>query len=150
MSVADRARFQRSYENIALDIPKSFQKGHRLLVRKQVPDEGQTTDLDVLVLVKDWLSSHQSGKWLLIMDNIDDPKILCNTEEDGESLLPYIPRSCNCHLIVTSRYQSVARSLVTSGDSLIHVAPMSNQEAVLLLRASIPEDKSYENDAVVG
>ena len=147
MSVADRARFQRSYETIALDIPESFQKGHGLLVKKQMPSEGQTIDLDALALVKDWLSSDQSGKWLLILDNVDDPMILGNTE-DGESLLPYIPRSSNCHLIITSRYQSVARSLVTSENSLIHVAPMSNQEAVLLLQASIPEDKSTENDAV--
>ena len=148
VSVADRARFQRFYENIALDIPVSFKNCHGLLNKKQTPSEGQSQDLDVLVLVKEWLSSHQSGKWLLILDNVDDPKILGNTKEDGESLLPYIPRSSNCHLIVTSRYQSVARSLVTSGDSLIHVAPMSNQEAVSLLRASIPEDKSTESDAV--
>ena len=148
MSVADRARFQRSYETIALEIPESFQNAHDLLVKKQAPGEGQSAELDVLVLVKDWLSSHRSGKWLLILDNVDDPKILGNTKEDGESVLPYIPQSCDCHLIVTSRYRSVARSLVTSEDSLIHVAPMSNQEAVLLLRASIPEDKSTENDAV--
>ena len=148
MSVADRARFQRSYETIALEIPESFQNAHDLLVKKQAPGEGQSAELDVLVLVKDWLSSHRSGKWLLVLDNVDDPKILGNTKEDGESVLPYIPQSCDCHLIVTSRYQSVARSLVTTEDSLIHVAPMSNQEAVLLLRASIPEDKSTENDAV--
>ena len=37
---------------------------------------------------------------------------------------------------------------MTGEDSVIHVAPMSNQEAVLLLRASIPEDKSTESDAV--
>ena len=148
MSLADRVRFQRSYATIALDIPESFQKGHSLLVQKQAPDEGQSTDLDALVLVKDWLSSDQSGKWLLILDNVDDPKILGSTEEDGESLLSYIPRSGNSHLVVTSRYRSVARSLVTSEDSLIHVAPMSNQEAVLLLRASIPEDESSESDAV--
>ena len=100
------------------------------------------------MLVKDWLSSHQSDKWLLILDNVDDPKIFGNTEEDGESLLPFIPRSGNCQLLVTSRYRSIARSLVTGEDSLIHVAPMSNQEAVLLLRACIPENKSTEGDAV--
>ena len=148
VSVADRARFQRSYETIALDIPESFQKAHALLVKKKSPGERQSIDPDVLVLVKDWLSSDQSGKWLLILDNADDPKILGNTEEDGESILSYIPRSGDCHLLVTSRYRSVARSLVTGEDSVIHVAPMSNQEAVLLLRASIPEHKSTENDAV--
>ena len=37
---------------------------------------------------------------------------------------------------------------MTGEDSLIHVAPMSNQEAVLLLRACIPENKSTEGDAV--
>ena len=148
MSVADRARFQRSYETIALDIPESFQKDHGLLIKNQALCEGQSTDLDVLVLVKDWLSSHHSGKWLLILDNVDDPKIIGSTEENGESVLPYITRLGGCHVIVTSRYRSVARSLVTSEDSLIHVALMSNQEAVLLLRASIPEDKSTESDAV--
>ena len=146
--MAHRARFQRSYETIALEIPGSFQKAHSLLVTKQVSGEGHSIESSVLVLVKDWLSSDQSGKWLLILDNVDDPKILGNTEEDGDSLLPYIPRSGNCHLVITSRYQSVARSLVTSEDSLIHVAPMSSQEAVSLLRASIPEDKSTESDAV--
>ena len=53
VSVADRARFQRSYETIALDIPESFRKAHDLLVKKQVPGEGQPIDFDVLVLVKD-------------------------------------------------------------------------------------------------
>lgn len=99
------------------------------------------------MLVKDWLSSEDCGKWLLILDNADDPDLF-STKYDGISLLPYLRRADNGHILITSRFQGVALSLVSGENSLIHVAPMTPQESVSLLRTRLPKDKSTKNDTL--
>lgn len=148
VSAADQSSFLRSYEAIALEIPRSFREDHSLLVTEQVAGEGSLTESKTLVLVKDWLSSEDCGKWLLILDNADDPDLFSNTKYDGISLLPYLPRADNGHILITSRFQRVALSLVSGENSLIHVAPMTPQESVSLLRTRLPKDESTKNDTL--
>ncbi len=146
--MADRSRFLRSYETIALEIPISFREDHSMLVTDQILGEDPLTKSKTQVLVKDWLSSEHSGRWLLILDNADDPEVFGSINDDGKSLLPYLPRSGNGHVLITSRFQRVARTLVSSEDSLIHVTPMTSLEAVSLLRIRVPKDRSTESDAI--
>lgn len=148
VSAADQSSFLRSYEAIALEIPRSFREDHSLLVMEQVAGDGSLTESKTLVLVQDWLSSEDCGKWLLILDNADDPDLFSNTKYDGISLLPYLPRADNGHILITSRFQRVALSLVSGENSLIHVAPMTPQESVSLLRTRLPKDESTKNDTL--
>lgn len=146
--MADRSRFLKSYEALALEIPESFRKDHSLLITDQVPREDPSTNSKTLMLVKDWLSSEHSGKWLLILDNADDPDVFGSMNDHEKSLIPYLPRSSKGHILITSRFQRVALTLVSGGDSLIHVTPMTPQEAVSLLRTRVPDDRSTESKAI--
>ena len=144
--MADRSRFLRSYEDIALEIPESFRKDHGLLVMEPVHGEDPLMSSKTPVLVKDWLNSKNSGKWLLILDNADDPEAFSDINDHGKSLTPYLPPSGNGHILITSRFRGVALTLASSEDSLIHVTPMTPQEAISLLRTRVPKDTSTESD----
>ncbi|CAD6593278.1 MAG: hypothetical protein ASARMPREDX12_007008 [Alectoria sarmentosa] len=146
VSMADRSRFLRSYEDIALEIPESFRKDHGLLVMEPVHGEDPLMSSKTPVLVKDWLNSKNSGKWLLILDNADDPEAFSDINDHGKSLTPYLPPSGNGHILITSRFRGVALTLASSEDSLIHVTPMTPQEAISLLRTRVPKDTSTESD----
>ena len=146
--MADRSRFLKSYEALALEIPESFRKDHSLLITDQVFREDPSTNSKTLMLVKDWLSSEHSGKWLFILDNADDPDVFGSMNDHEKSMIPYIPRSSNGHILITSRFQRVALTLVSGGDFLIHVTPMTPQEAVSLLQTRVPDDQSTEGVAI--
>ena len=149
MSAADASRFSKSYESIALEIPESFRKDHSLLVMKQASSHDPLSRSSTLMLVKNWLSGVHSGKWLLIIDNADDPEFFRSSkdQDDGKSLLPYLPQTGNGQVLITSRNQGVALGLVGSQECLIHVDSMTPSEAVSLLRTELPKDKSTDDDA---
>ena len=76
----------------------------------------QDPKANVFRLVRDWLRSGQSGRWLLILDNVDNPDLLSEardadqrgqrTRVDGEYWQPitaYLPQSQNGSILVTSR-----------------------------------------------
>lgn len=149
VSTADRFRFSKSYESIALEIPETFRKDHSLLVMEQASSRDPLSSSSTLMLVKDWLSGVHSGKWLLILDNADDSEAFRSStdQDDGKSLLRYIPQTSNGQILITSRNQSVALGLVGSQECLIHVDSMSPSEAVSLLRSGLPKDRSTDEDA---
>jgi hypothetical protein len=62
---------------------------------------------DVKEVVKAYLSGPQASKWLLIIDNADDMRVV-------EELLPYLPHSAVGSVIFTTRMTAVAQQLVGS------------------------------------
>ncbi|KAF1823917.1 TPR repeat protein [Dissoconium aciculare CBS 342.82] len=92
----------------------------------------------LLMLVKQRLSSSYAGKWLLIVDNADDMKIV-----DG--LREYLPISDTGMTVFTTRTADVAQRVARS--DVLKIGKPDEDEAGQLLRKALANPEGLENDA---
>ncbi|CAG8250571.1 unnamed protein product [Penicillium salamii] len=105
--------------------------------------------VNIYQLVESWLRSGKRGKWLLILDNVDDDGFLRQPSATGpqslkvgqtnastKPLLEFLPRSPNGSTMITSRSQEVALKIVDHQD-VIKVEPMKRAEAIELLQRKV-------------
>ncbi|OQE16973.1 hypothetical protein PENSTE_c022G00411, partial [Penicillium steckii] len=140
---SNEARFEQSFRDIA-DQVKIYGR--------------QDPKVNIFKLVENWLRDEKLGKWVCILDNVDDDKFLCSLPAAGKRdptigltnglirkpLLEYIPRSQNGSIVITSRSREVALKMVDHED-LIKVEPMEQSESLELLRRKLNHpEKSQE------
>ncbi|CAI7577509.1 unnamed protein product [Penicillium glandicola] len=134
---SNEARFEQSFRDIADQV--------------KIPGR-QGPDVDIFKLVENWLRD-EKRKWLCILDNVDDDKLLSSSGDSTRSLtkgkppLEYIPRSQNGSVIITSRNREVALKLVDH-KGLVHIEPMAESEAIELLQRKL-EQPSHESQQLV-
>jgi hypothetical protein len=92
---------------------------------------------DVLPLVRSWLSDEANGKWLLIIDNVDDEIAVELKDNQKLSLSSLLPQSDNGAILVTSRSADVARRLVGREQDIVEIGAMINNEATQLLQKKL-------------
>ncbi|KAJ6023965.1 hypothetical protein N7540_004762 [Penicillium herquei] len=103
---------------------------------------------NIFKVVENWLRDQKTGKWVCILDNADDDRVICSprpagkgpTNNSAKPLLAYIPRIPNGSIIITSRTREVASKMVRDRD-LIEVQPMERSEALELLQRKLGEPK---------
>lgn len=110
-------RFAHSYASIAEEC--------------HIPDYDESSGLDSLSVVKSWLESKDSGKWLMIVDNADDMQLFFPSG-DGEKFSDYIPECAHGTTLITTRNLQVG-SRLTRGKRPIEVNKMDEDESVQLL-----------------
>ncbi|KAJ5160967.1 uncharacterized protein N7482_007971 [Penicillium canariense] len=133
---SNAARFEQSFRNIADQV--------------KIPGR-QESKVNILELVENWLRDEKKGKWVCILDNVDDDKFLCSfpaagkedptkgpTNASTKPLLEYVPRSRNGSTIITSRTREVALKMVDRKD-IIEVKPMKSSEALELLQRKLQQ-----------
>ncbi|OCK85164.1 hypothetical protein K432DRAFT_343643 [Lepidopterella palustris CBS 459.81] len=133
---SNAARLEQSYRDIADQI--------KLLGRKD-------PQADIFKLVHNWLRNEKNGKWILVLDNLDDAAVLLTTPTNSRKaqasggdntpihhLSTYLPQTKNGSILVTSRTRSVALKLVDDSD-IIQVEPMGNTDALELLQTKLGE-----------
>lgn len=118
---------------------------------------------NVFELVKKWLRNEKKGKWLLVLDNLDNdavldlppgaasPANLPNTSDQPRSLLDYLPQTQNGAVLITTRTKSVAHKLVEPRDT-IPIDPMTEADAIELLAKKLdssPDDTDLRKLAAV-
>jgi hypothetical protein len=126
---SNAARFEQSFRDIA-NCVKIFGR--------------QNPQANILQLVHDWLRSDRKGKWVLILDNVDDADILVksqSTDQDGHTnskggekvrpLVEYLPQCPNGSILITTRNKSAALKLVEPRD-IIAVEPMDRADGLAL------------------
>lgn len=137
------ARVEESYDDIADFL--------RLPGRKEPKD-------NTMELVHKWLRNENNGKWLLIVDNIDDSYMQSsewtvreeleravvvsgNTRPNMEAFYRYIPQSRNGSVLVTTRNRGLATRMVNENE-IIEIEPMIEVEAIDLFtkKLRIKED----------
>jgi tetratricopeptide (TPR) repeat protein len=104
---------------------------------------------DIFKLVHDWLSDEKKGKWVLILDNVDDARSLVEArttsqeakasglnDESTQPLFTYLPQSQSGSILITTRTRSVASKLVEESDIIV-VEPMDEGHAVALLEVKL-------------
>jgi tetratricopeptide (TPR) repeat protein len=92
------------------------------------------------------------GKWILVLDNVDDNELLrkplaasleaqANTNKRAPMQPPlrYLLESSNGSTIITSRNKGVASEIVGHKNNMIDVRPMSTAEALVLMRKKLDE-----------
>ncbi|KAL6834007.1 hypothetical protein J3E69DRAFT_325707 [Trichoderma sp. SZMC 28015] len=101
------------------------------------------TTIDLLRAVRDQIEA--LPKWVLILDNADDLRLLGVNQEAEQirNLIRYIPRASNGTVLWTSRDAHIAGTLVPPAQC-IEVASMTSNEAKELLRKTRNLRKSTE------
>jgi tetratricopeptide (TPR) repeat protein len=110
---------EESFEKAYLDIVKKF----GIAIDSDKEDPRMT--------VRNYLSSEGVGRWLLIIDNADDP----NTISGPSSIYDYLPESHNGLTVFTTRSSELAQSV--AGRDQIELNKMGAQEARRLLENSV-------------
>ncbi|KAJ6133755.1 hypothetical protein N7523_000077 [Penicillium sp. IBT 18751x] len=114
--------------------------------RVKIPGR-QDRNANIFQLFGDWLQDGKIGKWILVLDNVDDDELLrkplatrTDTQENGQNHvltqppLSYLLGSSNGSIIVTSRNKRVALEIAGQTKDLIDVQPMNMTEAVDLMQ----------------
>jgi len=142
---SNAARFKQAYRDIAtkVDLPGR-----------------DDPKVDILRLVYDWLCDERNGRWLMVVDNADDDRVLSSpgtepgsiahaSEHLGEatSLASFLPQARSGWLLVTSRNLLTALNLVGRKYNVIQVEPMTEEDALRLLKTRIGVSKYSEGDA---
>jgi hypothetical protein len=83
------------------------------------------------------VSDEANGKWLLIIDNVDDEMAVELKDSQKLSLSSLLPQSDNGAILVTSRSADVARRLVVRERDMVEIGAMTNNEATQLLQKKL-------------
>ncbi|CAG7930460.1 unnamed protein product [Penicillium olsonii] len=103
--------------------------------RSKVPGR-KDRNVNIFKLFGNWLQDGNIGKWILVLDNLDDDELLRqpSTTTTTQPPLRYLLESSHGSIIVTTRDRRVALEIASSRKHLVEVQPMSKDEAVDLMR----------------
>jgi len=103
----------------------------------------ETPETNAQTVVTNWLLGKNSGRWLMVVDNVDDEDVVFEKKESGTKLLPCIPKSENGLVLFTTRYKRIAMKLA---DEIVEVVEMNEEEASSLLSRSLKDNALNPND----
>ncbi|THY22480.1 purine and uridine phosphorylase [Aureobasidium pullulans] len=104
---------------------------------------------DIMRAVKTKLMDQATPKWLIVVDNADDPEVLLSEDDlDGQRLKDYLPSRADCQVLFTTRDKHAATRLVGVSDPVLVVESFGVSEAQQLLTAIAPNARST-NDACI-
>jgi tetratricopeptide (TPR) repeat protein len=135
-----QARFEEAYRHIA--------------DRLELPGR-DNPNIDVLRLVYNWLCDGTNGKWVMVLDNVDDVETFFSQKRAQDkpsgsppaSLAVYLPQSRNGSILITSRNKDAATRLAGGYNSIKEVRAMDESQGLQLLRNKL-QDTSTEDGAV--
>ncbi|KAH7025072.1 uncharacterized protein B0I36DRAFT_332488 [Microdochium trichocladiopsis] len=101
---------------------------------------------DARKALRRYLSSDSAGKWLLVVDNADDMKLLFSTPEAPGGLNQYLPKSRHGVTLFTTRFTEVAFSV--AGSDVVELHEMDPEEAKAFMTKSVAQKDLLRDDAV--
>ena len=127
--------------------PTRFRQGYRDIADKLLLPGREDPKADVLQLVHAWLSDGRNGRWLMILDNVDDDGVFFSDDQGGKPLESFLPQTARGTILVTSRNTVAATNLVGGHGSIIKVEPMEEEDALTLLHTRVPFGEASRADA---
>ncbi|KAH7012126.1 uncharacterized protein B0I36DRAFT_300025 [Microdochium trichocladiopsis] len=106
----------------------------------------KTDDEDIKELVREYLSSDESGKWLLVIDNADDQELFFGSE-DKAGIEEYLPKSENGLILLTTRSREVAVQFAQT--NTVDIEAMDSKEATLLFKKSLTQGQTPQDEALL-
>ncbi|KAH7016518.1 uncharacterized protein B0I36DRAFT_254159, partial [Microdochium trichocladiopsis] len=97
-------------------------------------------------LVREYLSSDESGKWLLVIDNADDPDLFLGSNGKA-GIEEYLPESEYGLVLLTTRSRQVAVQFAQS--NIVDIEEMEPEEATLLLQKALAQGQTPQDEALV-
>jgi tetratricopeptide (TPR) repeat protein len=135
-----------------------FEEAYRAIAdRLELPGR-HDPKVSVLQLVRDWLCDEANGRWMMVLDNVDNVEVFYpqpNLGQDPKSehlldisslLAAYLPQSHNGSILITSRNRDAASRLTGSYKNVKEVQAMDTGQALQLLRNKL-EDSPNEDGA---
>ena len=98
---------------------------------------------DSLQLMKDWFESEASGKWLIVVDNADDIRLLY--DQDGGRFADYFPRSDRGSILMTTRNRQIGIKFATYGN-IVDLPALTSEESNTLLMTRLGGDPRDQQD----
>jgi hypothetical protein len=109
---------------------------------------------DAFALVYSWLCDKRNGKWMLVLDNVDNPDFLFRApdvnEESGSNKralrnrIAYLPPCEHGSMLITSRTRE-ATARLTDDCNVITVEPMGEATALALLEKKLGQSGATED-----
>ncbi|TIA19350.1 purine and uridine phosphorylase [Aureobasidium pullulans] len=131
---SDRDHFEKALRDVAIlyDIP-----GARDL------------EQNIMDAVRIKLMDNNTQKWLIVVDNADDPQILLSTDGPWDQRLrDYLPSRAGCKVLFTTRDKQAASQLVGASDPVLEVETFGLLEAQQLLIALVPNSEASPNSCI--
>jgi hypothetical protein len=121
-----------------------FEEGYRRIAERVKIDGWDKPEVDILQLVSNWMCNEANGRWVMIVDNADDPNVFFYQSANhglaqlARSLSDFLPQSLNGSIVITSRSRDVAFRLAGRDSDIIKVKPMDQDHGLALLHKKIP------------
>jgi Tetratricopeptide repeat len=128
-----------------------FEEGYRKIAERVGIPGWDKPEADILQLVSNWLGDESNGRWVIIVDNADDPSVFFYQSPDhgsaqaSRSLSDFLPQSPNGSVLITSRSRDVAYRLTGRDSDIIKVKPMDQGHALALLHKKLPRNLDTTN-----
>ncbi|KAI1187709.1 acyl transferase/acyl hydrolase/lysophospholipase [Nemania serpens] len=84
------------------------------------------------------LNSSQAGKWLLVIDNIDEMATLLGSSDGLDGIHRFLPDSDNGRILFTTRFYDIATRV--AGDDTVELKAMNPEEAMSYLNEKMQLD----------
>jgi hypothetical protein len=104
LNANDEDSLKLSFRNIAQQILRRH-PSTTLLANVNL-DENRDQVVDA---VKDWLDLPKNGRWLMIYDNYDNPKVPGNLDSSAVNIRQFLPGSDHGSVIITTRWSQVSQ-----------------------------------------
>ncbi|KAK8002385.1 pre-mRNA-splicing factor SLU7 [Apiospora arundinis] len=134
------ARYEQSFRDIAdyLKLP-----------------ERENPQSNIFQLICNWLRGEKSGKWVIILDNVDAAGFLLHnpaehggqrdgSDSQGQPLVSYLPSCQHGSILITTRSKHAALTLAEERDT-IAVDPMHQAEAIALAQKKLGKTEKQED-----
>jgi len=123
-----------------------FEAAYRDIAAKLQLPQHADPNADTLGLVCDWLCDEENGRWMMVLDNVDDVQIFHSRHPHGSATEPpaeiFLPKSRHGSILITSRSVEIARRLTSSMDSVYEVPALDEDQASRLAANKLGE--SYD------
>ncbi|KAL8812376.1 MAG: hypothetical protein Q9223_007308, partial [Gallowayella weberi] len=114
-------------------------------IAKEVGAQGSgTSNTDILVDLKKWFEGQESGKWLLIYDNVDDIDLMY--DEHGGGLSTHFPRSNHGSIILTTRNRQIGVKFAKK--NLITLSDLTQAQSISLMATRLGDETTESRPAL--
>lgn len=97
----------------------------------------------ILREMDNWLSLPGNDRWLLIYDNVDNPKIPDNKRQNAYDIRAYFPKAHQGSILVTTRWETLRIG------NLLEVAKLSKDEDSISLLTRMSRRKIQEGESLI-
>jgi tetratricopeptide (TPR) repeat protein len=127
---------------------ESLHQGYLAVAKELGIPVSEKDDVDVKHMVREYLSSTNAGKWLMVFDNADDINMWMNKPKSKKGsqrrLKDYLPQSDQGNVIFTTRDKGAAIAL--ESQKVVEVAELSEETAKDLLQRHLIHPEQADTD----